>query len=256
MSLPLRRTGLNLTTPFSFSCAQCLRCCRHKKIQVNPYEIARLAANRGLSTTDFIDNFTHDGGTVLNWEDDGACVFLNAKGCGVHPDRPLVCRLYPLGRHVLASGAESYSEIEPHEGCSGVYSDSGTISTYLDAQGARPFMAAADNYLALLWRLCQILEQEAGEPDKENAIIVVFQQSTDGARGGDSGFADVDAIVAAYCEKLSIAAPKSLDDRMLTHIMAVEAWAKTSAGRQNHENQTRQGTTTKGPGTKLLKADR
>ncbi|PKN51744.1 MAG: YkgJ family cysteine cluster protein [Deltaproteobacteria bacterium HGW-Deltaproteobacteria-13] len=246
MSLPIRRTGLNRETPFFFLCSQCLLCCRHKKIQVNPYEVARLAANRGLSTAGFIDRYTHDSGTVLNWEEDGACVFLDARGCGVHPDRPLVCRLYPLGRHVLASGEETFSEIEPDQDCKGVYSDNGVITAYLDAQGARPFMDAADKYLDLLWKLCHILEEEAAEPEKQNAIVSVIQNFAGGERHGDIGFADVDAIAAAFCEKLNISIPESIDDKMLIHIQAVEAWANNSERRQDHETKKTRQITAKG----------
>jgi Fe-S-cluster containining protein len=235
MSLPLRRTGLNRQTPFFFLCSQCLLCCRHKKIQVNPYEVARLAANRGLSTTEFIERYTHDSGTILNWEEDGACVFLDSKGCSVHPDRPLVCRLYPLGRHVLSSGEESFSEIEPDQDCRGVYGDGDVIMAYLESQDARPFMEAADRYLDLLWRLCLILEKEAAEPKKQNAIVNVFQKFAGGESNVDIGFADIDAIVAAFCEKLCISAPKSMDDKVSIHIQAVEAWANNSERRQEYE---------------------
>jgi hypothetical protein len=237
MTLPLRRTGLNSQTPFFFLCSQCLLCCRHKKIQVNPYEVARLAANRGLSTAEFIERYTHESGTVLNWEEDGTCVFLDSNGCGVHPDRPLVCRLYPLGRHVLTSGEESFSEIEPDKECKGVYSDNGMITAYLESQGARPFMDAADKYLDLLWRLYLVLEKEATEPEKQNAIVSVLQKFAGGERNGDIGFADVDAIVAAFCEKLSISIPKSIDDKILIHIQAVEAWANNSERREEYETK-------------------
>jgi Fe-S-cluster containining protein len=235
MHLPLRKTGLNRQTHFFFSCAQCLHCCCHKKIQVNPYEIARLAMNRGLSTAEFIELYTHESGTILNCEEDGTCVFLDSKGCSVHPDRPFVCRLYPLGRHVRSSGEERFSEIEPHQDCKGVYSDNGTITAYLDSQGARPFIEAADKYLELFWKLCLILENEAIEPEKQNAIFSVFQDFAH----GDIGFADVDAIVAAFCEKLSIAVPKSVDDKMLIHIQAIEAWANNVERKQKHENKKR-----------------
>ena len=184
MSLPLRRTGLNRKTPFFFSCVRCLRCCHHKKIQVNPYEIVRLAANRGISTAEFIERHTHESGTILNWEEGGACVFLDSQGCSIHPDRPLVCRLYPLGRHVLPSGEESFSEIEPDNDCKGVYGDSGMITAYLDSQGAFPFMEAADRYLDLFWRLYMILEKEAAVPEAQDAIVSVFQKFAGGERNG------------------------------------------------------------------------
>jgi Fe-S-cluster containining protein len=114
--LPKMRDSLNRDTPFGFSCNRCLQCCRDKKIQVNPYEIARLAARLGISTTVFIAEHTDAGGVHLRFDDEGACVFLDAQGCSVHEDRPLVCRLYPLGRHLDGSDIETFSEVEPEPG--------------------------------------------------------------------------------------------------------------------------------------------
>jgi Fe-S-cluster containining protein len=250
MHLPLRKTGLTRQTPFYFLCSRCLLCCCHKKIQVNPYEIARLAANRNLSTTEFIERYTHNGGTTLNWEEDGTCVFLDSKGCGVHPDRPLVCRLYPLGRHVLPSGEESFSEIEPEQKCKRVYAGNGKIMTYLDAQGAQPFMEAADRYLELFWRLYQILEKESAEPEKLTAITEVFQKLAGGEQCSDIGFADIDAISAAYCDKLSLPVPDTLDGKMSIHIQALEAWANITRKKPKNEKRTSKRIATKGTGKK------
>lgn len=105
----MRRKGLNRQTRFAFTCNQCLSCCRNKKIQINPYEIARLAHHKRMSTEDFVSCYTHTGGTLLNWNEDGTCVFLGPQRCGVHPDRPLVCRLYPLGRNLNGMGEEGFS---------------------------------------------------------------------------------------------------------------------------------------------------
>src|ERR1700752_4896509 len=95
---------------FGYKCHRCMRCCYDKRIQINPYESARLARNLGQTTTEFRSAWTEDGaGTVLKQTDTGACIFLGNDGCTVHPDRPLVCRLYPLGRRVRADGSESFS---------------------------------------------------------------------------------------------------------------------------------------------------
>src|SRR5215203_1022133 len=113
---------------FGYECRRCLRCCHDKRIQVNPYEIARLARRLGTTTTTFSAAFTQQGaGTALDQTEGGACVFLGPEGCTVHPDRPLVCRLYPLGRHRLADGTESFSHLEPHPQTEGRYSRDGTI---------------------------------------------------------------------------------------------------------------------------------
>jgi hypothetical protein len=98
-------------------------------------------------------------------------------------------------------------------------------------------MEAADKYLDLLWRLFLILEEETAEPEKNNAVAGVFQNLAAGKRYDDSGFADVDAIVAAFCEKLSIPVPSNMDDKISIHIQAVEAWANISRRKSKHEEK-------------------
>jgi hypothetical protein len=99
-----------------------------------------------------------------------------------------------------------------------------------------------------------MLEEEAAEPEKQNAIVSVFQKFAGGERNGDIGFADVDAIVAAFCEKLSISVPNSTDDKMSVHIQAVEAWANNSGRRQKYETKETKRLATKGSGKKPHKA--
>jgi hypothetical protein len=97
---PTRSTEIRYQrdSAFSYTCHACSRCCHDKIIHLNPYEVARLAENRGVSTTEFLARYTENNGTALRRVEDGACVFLTPQGCGVHPDQPLVCRLYPLER--------------------------------------------------------------------------------------------------------------------------------------------------------------
>lgn len=225
MSLPLRRTRLDAETSFAFSCDRCSRCCRYKKIQVNPYEIARLAHNLAMSTCDFISRFTADGGTQLACNEDGTCVFLSSGGCGVHRDRPLVCRLYPLGRHVSASGEESFSEIEPDPGCTGVYGEERTIADYLDSQGARPYMQAADKYLSLFCKLYEIMRDNAEAPVKRKAEKQVTASVDASAHDQVNDMMDIDAVVSSYCKENGLPFPENPDEKMAFHIQAVEAWA-------------------------------
>ncbi|MBN1548895.1 MAG: YkgJ family cysteine cluster protein [Syntrophaceae bacterium] len=226
MNLPLRRTGLHRETPFAFSCRRCLSCCRKKKIQINPYEIARLSRNRGLSTGLFLETYTTDNATYLKFNEEGACVFLDDEGCSVHPDRPLVCRLYPLGRHVLPNLEETFSEIEPDTTCRGLYrTDGGLIADYLEEQQALPFMAAADRYLRLFWELYEVLQRNAVAESNRNAIVHVFLgESGDEAVRYDI-LKDVDEAVAQYCSKMKLSVPQDLEEKTLIHIRAIEAWA-------------------------------
>lgn len=225
MGLPLRKVELNRTSAFSFSCRRCLSCCHFKKIQLNPYEVARLAANRGISTTAFLDQYTI-AGSVLRFTDEGSCIFLDANGCSVHADRPLVCRLYPLGRYVDYYGVETFSQIELEDGCRGELGEAGPIAHYLEEQGALPFMAAADRYLGLLWFLMdQLQEQETGLPERE-ILLNAVQSAADGALYGPAAtMIDLDLAVERYCDQSGMPVPHSIEERMLLHIKAVRDWA-------------------------------
>jgi uncharacterized protein len=153
--------GFATSDTFMYTCHRCLRCCSHKRIRINPYEVYRLARHLGLSTTDFLAAHTICGGTELARREDETCVFLTDKGCGVHPDRPLVCRLYPLGRRVVRGEADRYHLTETHPESDGVFSDAGTVEAFLASQGARPFEAAADRYFDLLLRIGEVMSERA-----------------------------------------------------------------------------------------------
>lgn len=133
--------------PFGYVCARCSRCCRGNRIQLNPYEAARLARRLGIGTREFRMRHTIEArGAELSREADGTCVLLGPYGCTVHADRPLVCRLYPLGRKVSAEGTESFHRLDGHPESDGRFDGHGTVGDYLEAQGAVPYMRAADAY--------------------------------------------------------------------------------------------------------------
>jgi Fe-S-cluster containining protein len=192
--------------PFGYLCRRCLNCCHAKHIQLNPYEVARLARNRGVSTTEFRQRYTFEGaGVALSQTgDDAACVFLGPEGCEVHPDRPLVCRLYPLGRHVDAEGAERFSHVAPHPLSQGELTRDGTIADYLEAQGAGPFIHAADAYLAWLVRAL------AATP----GAAEVIGSSQDGA----DDLLDMDVAIARRCETTGETPPVDVEARMRLHL--------------------------------------
>ncbi len=230
-AIPLCRTGLGRHSAFGYSCSRCLSCCRHKTIQLNPYEIARLAGSLGISTTGFIDRFTTVGGTALRSKEDGTCVFLDARGCSVHADRPLVCRLYPLVRHVGLPGAERFSQVEPEEGCRGIFHGNGDVERYLEEQGAFPFMEAADRYLELLRHLLEsLMEPVPGTPGSEAVLDAVRAVSDGRSDGFDLSWMDMDRALARYREKNGVPLPVDAQTRMRMHIEAVRSWAA-----QHHE---------------------
>ena len=225
MPLPLRRTGLDRQTPFSFSCMRCLQCCQSKKIQVNPYEIARLAKNLGISTTECITRFTTENGSYLKFNDENRCIFLGPEGCSVHADRPLVCRLYPLGRHRNEQGDEWFSEIEPEAGCRGEYGGGGSsVENWLENQEVQLYLQAADSYLKLLWKMMSLLEQSR---DDEEGVEEVDSSGMEEKRiPENSEWMDMDAAVRIYCQQRKLPVPLDIEDKMRMHQDALHEWMK------------------------------
>ncbi len=132
---------------YSYSCARCGSCCRNQAIQLNGYEIARLAQALGVSTTSFIETHADNQGQFLRFGDDGACPFLSAQGCRAHADRPLLCRLYPLGREWDQAQGERFTTLARPAACRGREGQEGRLAGYLEEQGAGEFLRAAQLYL-------------------------------------------------------------------------------------------------------------
>ncbi len=183
--------------PFGYICRACNHCCPHKYIQVNPYEVAGLARHLGITTTEFHTVFTENRGAILKRDADNVCLFLTDYGCGVYPERPLVCRLYPLGRTLAPDGSEEWSRVAPHPESRGEYNEKGTIGAFVTAQGAEPFLQAADDY---------------GEWVRIASIAL---------GGGDvaipaDGLIDMDAAIATYCAGQP--EPTDIEDRRRLHL--------------------------------------
>lgn len=80
-------------------------CCQRADVTLTPYDVLRLKRRLGMTSTEFLRTYTvpfqmdGDGlpGIKLKTDEDGACLQLaGAAGCAVYPDRPTVCRYYPL----------------------------------------------------------------------------------------------------------------------------------------------------------------
>jgi len=137
--------------------------------------------------------------------DDDSCTFLGPEGCSVHADRPLACRLYPLGRIVSAEGEERFIHLTPHPETEGEYGDGGTIETYLESQDVELFLRASDRLYSALIELSE-------------------RQTPAGGRGGDADpsnisardgrwILDVDASIERVCREQDIDPPIRLDER-------------------------------------------
>lgn len=223
---PQRPDGMTRETRFSYVCGRCSRCCHHKGISLNPYEVLRLARHQGLTTTEFVRRFTDAAGTQLRQRADGACVFLTAQGCGVHADRPLVCRIYPLGRHISPQDQETFSELEPHPETEGKYGAAGTVGDYLESQGAEPYLQAADLYLNLFREMADLLSEQVDRlVPSERAAVGQRCVRPEEATAFDPVWLDVDRALDQYCHERGLAKPAEPWRLMELHLEALSMWS-------------------------------
>jgi len=127
---------LSRESPYSFRCQRCGVCCNNKRIALSPSERSRLAAFLEIPGDCFAAEYLDPGSGELRTTESADCVFLGPGGCRVHPARPLVCRLFPLGLLRDAEGREIYGVMPVHPDCLGVFGADGTVGGDLDAQGA------------------------------------------------------------------------------------------------------------------------
>lgn len=107
---PVQPAQLTLDSEIQFDChpgVACFNaCCKNIDITLTPYDILRLKHRLGLSSQEFVAQYTfpfemdHHGmpGLKLSVKPGTTeCIFLRDNGCSVYEDRPAACRYYALG---------------------------------------------------------------------------------------------------------------------------------------------------------------
>lgn len=123
---------MNLQSKFRFKChpgISCFtKCCGRINIILTPYDIIRLKQRLGLSSGDFLAQYTREEieersglPTVflkMRDDEDRLCPFVTSEGCTIYADRPAACRYYPIGQGTLQKeeGIEEFYFMitEPH----------------------------------------------------------------------------------------------------------------------------------------------
>ncbi|MCL4491319.1 MAG: YkgJ family cysteine cluster protein [Nitrospirae bacterium] len=149
---------LSLNTRFKFKCYKGIgcftKCCSNIDIMLTPYDIVRLKTRMGISSGEFLNNYTyihidekatHPFVFLKMNEDAGReCPFVTADGCTIYMDRPANCRYYPVGQASLKKADEKTNEtvteefyfFVKEEHCLGFKEDSEwTIKSWRDDQG-------------------------------------------------------------------------------------------------------------------------
>ncbi len=230
--------NLKRESPFSFKCQVCGACCHNKAIQVAPYEALRLSRNLGLSTTDFYRNSTEEGGTVLRARPDGRCLFLGPAGCSIHPDRPLVCRLFPLGLIKDNEGRTRYGVMPLHPDCLGHFDTDGTVESYLGSQQLKPYFHYDAAYDAVFRKMLKQLKEMGPEAEEVPLMVEAPPPEAGSSLRHEllSAWLDIDKTVAAFRKKHGRRKPETLDGTVALHLEAID---DRLAGLNTHRRQVR-----------------
>jgi Fe-S-cluster containining protein len=138
---------------FHLSCGEngCVsNCCtKSAPIVLNPYEIALICRETGMSyedLLDIVDTGRARGFPLVMLPRYPACHFFTGKGCGIYGARPLACRLFPLGR--VFDGGTSYIVHPGVNACGGIASaPSRTVGDYLRSQDVDAQIRMADRWI-------------------------------------------------------------------------------------------------------------
>ncbi|MCJ7486556.1 MAG: YkgJ family cysteine cluster protein [Candidatus Aminicenantes bacterium] len=200
-----------------------------------PHEILGMSRVLGIGTTEFLALYADNRGTTLRAAEDGRCVFLAPSGCRVHPRRPLVCRLYPLGRTTDGRGEERFAVFPAHSGCETVAGRDGTVGSFMESQGVGPYLVWARRYGELYKRMIGLLDRldAEGELDAPSADAPAEAAKAGSGSAGSgqeparaplSSWQDIDASLAEYCAAKGIAVPTEIDKAITLHLRAMEEW--------------------------------
>ncbi|MEQ2564072.1 YkgJ family cysteine cluster protein [Ventrimonas sp. CLA-AP-H27] len=148
-------------------CSGCSSCCRGmgNTIVLDPYDVWRLTGGLGMSLQQLLAGHLElnvvDGIILPNLKlagDSEQCTFLNEAGrCSIHPYRPGICRLFPLGRYYEEDGFRYILQV--HE-CEKQNRSKVKIRKWMDTPDMERYDAYIADWHAFLSKLRAKLEKE------------------------------------------------------------------------------------------------
>lgn len=158
---------LNIHDKLPLTCTRTGTCCHGKLVLLNPWELMCLAKEKKITTMKFRDLYCDFGGIRLRfngkvgWKGQQACSqYSENLGCSVHSERPLSCRLYPLGRQIQSEEVRYIyqgSEFPCLDGCPEVVKLAHlSVEEYLKAQQTEKFEKAQDEYLEIMQNIADL----------------------------------------------------------------------------------------------------
>lgn len=104
---PINTKLLSKTDILPLTCSRTGTCCHGNQVWINPWEVQQLTKAKQISVSEFCKSTTDFGGIRLKFEGNpnltgkkSCLLYDSSNGCSVHVERPLACRMYPLGRQI------------------------------------------------------------------------------------------------------------------------------------------------------------
>ena len=161
-------------------CAGCSACCRGmgNTIVLDPYDVWRLTGGLGVSLQQLLAGHLElnvvDGIILPNLKLAGEseqCTFLNDAGrCSIHPYRPGICRLFPLGRYYEEDGFRYILQI--HE-CEKTNRSKVKIRKWMDTPDMEQYDAYIADWHAFLSKLRTKLEDASSDLAKSVSMYIL-----------------------------------------------------------------------------------
>ncbi|MDQ7092622.1 YkgJ family cysteine cluster protein [Desulfosporosinus sp. PR] len=180
-----RRLVLKEDSEFNFHCHDGLdcfkKCCRDINIFLTPYDVLRMKNFLGLSSGEFLENYTlkvhipQTGFSVVQIKmseaDNLKCPFITPKGCRVYPERPWSCRIAPVD--MLGGG--KYSFVFESSRCHGLNETKAqTVKEWVQDQGLLIYEEMEQGFKEIPHHLKLTADQETDERIAKLSFTVCY----------------------------------------------------------------------------------
>lgn len=174
---------------FRYECDKGGQCCKNRfgnPIALSTYDIARLRGRLKIVSGAFLEEYaymvlgedSHLPIVFLKFKEEGngrnKCPFLRSYGCMVYDDRPLRCRLYPLGRAVDLKGVSYFFLMETADYCGAGKGKTYTLEEWLKVSEVELFLKWSDRFFKLFFRMDLSRFKDLDQSLKLKAAVIMY----------------------------------------------------------------------------------
>lgn len=178
-------------------CRGCSQCCSGmgNSVVLDPLDIYRLTVELSLTfeelMADKIELNVVDGVILPNLKMSGGaetCAFLDGTGrCSIHPHRPGICRLFPLGRYYEKERHSFRYFLQVHE-CPFPHKTKVKAAKWIDTPDLNRYEQFVNNWHYFLEDVQVRLENEQDETNRKNVNLFILKLFYLRPYSADAGF--------------------------------------------------------------------